>query len=575
MNRRVQRRPGARRDWVGAKYASLFQEGPVPTSIFAHIERFGDAPCFVTSARTWSFQQVTQAADALFAASDLPPTGLAFLEADRTVETLIAYVGAARRGYAVHLLDPTKKDANNALVQRYRPDVLIEPGKRPIVMGPGHGIAPELSILLSTSGSTGTPKLVKLSHNNIAANTASIIEYLGLSQTDVGITSLKPHYSYGLSVVNTHLATGASIVVSDLGADDPAFWTLAAKHGVTNIAGVPHTFEVMHRAQTDFAKLPDLRLLTQAGGRLSPDLVRHFASVGAEHGVDFCVMYGQTEAAPRISWLPPGLAAQAPDSIGRAIPQGKLQVIDQLGKTITTPGQTGELTYQGPNVMVGYAETREDLAFSEAISVLKTGDLAHFDEQGLFYLDGRLSRFVKPYGVRVSLDDVENLLRPEFASIAVTGDDERIVINLGEPLTEHHALAARLTDVLGLPASTFVIVADQPAPRLSSGKVDYKKLLAAHASPERRKTIGRVFLDEALGLLSGRSPRPDSVLQIFQTVLGGRAMGHHSTFREAGGDSLSFMQVFLLLEEYLGAVPAGWDDMTILDLEHCREAAFV
>jgi acyl-CoA synthetase (AMP-forming)/AMP-acid ligase II len=443
------------------------------------------------------------------------------------------------------------------------------------VAGTGQGIHKDIAILLSTSGSTGTPKLVKLSHANIAANTRAIISYLGLSGADIGITSLKLFYSYGMSVVNTHLAAGAGIVVTGLGMESPGFWALAGREGVTNVAGVPFSFELLHRMGFDPGCVPSLRLLTQAGGRLSPDLVRDFARTGARHGVEFCVMYGQTEAAPRMSWLPPDLAAEAPGSIGKAIPGGRLSLVDEAGQPVTEPGVSGELVYEGPNVMVGYAESRADLAFTEAIPALRTGDIAHFDARGLFYIDGRRSRFVKPYGIRVSLDDIEQSLRPRYSEVAVTGTDDRIVVSVGASLADREALAVRLSAELALPSAAFAIVANRTVPRLASGKIDYKALLAAHVAADAPPGLPQVFLREFVGILTGRARKPATVLEAYRAVLGPRVRDRTVTFREAGGDSLSYMQVLLLLEECLREVPEGWDEMTVLDLEHLREATFV
>jgi acyl-CoA synthetase (AMP-forming)/AMP-acid ligase II len=546
-------------------------------SIFSDMERHGARTCLIGSARTLTYAQAAQAADGLFDGTDAPGSGLAFVHAHSSVAAILSYIGAVRRGYAVHLLDPDRTDANARLIARYRPDVVIDASAdRPLrVLGAGGGVSQEIAILLSTSGSTGTPKLVKLSRANIAANTGSIISYLGLGDADVGITSLSPFYSYGMSVVNTHLAAGAALVVSDLSIDSTDFWALARQHGVTNVAGVPFSFELLHRTGFDAGAVPSLRLLTQAGGRLAPQIVRAFALDGARHGVDFCVMYGQTEAAPRMSWLPPHLAARAPGSIGHAIPGGTLSVVDAQGRAITQPGVSGELIYKGPNVMVGYAERRGDLAFTEVILQLHTGDIAHFDECGLFYLDGRISRFVKPYGVRVSLDDIEQALRPTFPDVAVTGDDARIVVCTGAPSGDADGLGERLSCDLKLPASTFVIVQNRAAPRLANGKVDYRALQTLHGQRDEAQSLPRVFLRELAGLLTGKVRPPTSVLEAFRAVLGSRVQDHTATFRSAGGDSLSYMQLLLMLEDCLGEVPDGWDEMTILELEHLREAAFV
>lgn len=542
-------------------------------SIFAHLDRHGDRPCLVAGARRWTYRQAVADADAIYARKGLPEAGLAFVAAHTSADAILAYVGAVRRGYAVHLLDPARPETTARLIDRHRPDVIVDTAApAPVrVGGDGQGVSPDIAILLSTSGSTGTPKLVKLSHAGMAANTGSIISYLGLGPDDVGITSLKPFYSYGMSVVNTHLVAGACLVVTDLGMDNPAFWDLARAEGVTNVAGVPFSYELLHRAGWDPGAVPSLRLLTQAGGRLDPEIVRAFAVAGARHGVGFCVMYGQTEAGPRMGWLPPELAATAPGSIGRAIPGGRFSLIDGEGRTITRPGVSGELVYEGPNVMVGYAGTRADLATTEHIARLRTGDLAHVDDRGLYHIDGRLARFVKPYGLRVSLDEVERLLAPDFPGVAVAGTDARIVVSLGgAPHADTAGITARLSSALGLPGSVFVVTGRAPAPRLPSGKVDYPALLANHGAPQ--PSLARVFLREFAGLLTGNLRRPASVLEAFRLVLGARVADDSVTFRQAGGDSLGYMQLHLLLEDVLGRLPPRWDEMTVADLEALREA---
>jgi acyl-CoA synthetase (AMP-forming)/AMP-acid ligase II len=179
-------------------------------SIFSKLERHGHRPCLIAQDRRWTYDEAVAAADAIYAGSDLPGTGLVFITAHDGPETILAYIGAVRRGYAVHLLDPAKPGANARLARRYRPDLVFDGGaERTLrVTGRGGEISEEIAILLSTSGSTGTPKLVKLSHGNIAANTGPSSTISGSAPADVGITSLKPFYSYGMSVVNTHLVAG-------------------------------------------------------------------------------------------------------------------------------------------------------------------------------------------------------------------------------------------------------------------------------------------------------------------------------------------------------------------------------
>jgi acyl-coenzyme A synthetase/AMP-(fatty) acid ligase len=546
-------------------------------TLFSSLETYGDRPCLISADRVLSFAETMRTADDLYACDKVPHSGLAFVSAYNSVDAILAYIGAVRRGLAVHLLDPTKEEANRRLIDLYAPDVVVDTeASKPVEpRRPGTDIHPDICILLSTSGSTGAAKFVKLTHSNIRSNTKAIRSYLELTEADRGITSLKLFYSYGMSVVNIHLAAGASLVVTDLSTGDPGFWSLVAREDVTNIAGVPFTFELMLQAKTDLGRFPALRLLTQAGGKLSADLVRHFAEEGEKHGVAFCVMYGQTEASPRMSYLPPAFAKEAPGSIGQAVPGGKLYVVDEAHGLITEPGVSGELVYEGPNVMFGYAESRADLAEIEAIPALYTGDIAHFDARGLFYIDGRSSRFVKPFGLRVSLDEIERVLREEYTVVAATGTDERIVVAIEDEVQDGEAIVFFLAEKFGLPPATFVVAAGQPIPRLPSGKPDYRGLLGGHLAPTPRASLARYFFRELLGILTGKAQPPASVYDAYCFVLGGRIRNREITFRQAGGDSLTYMQLFLLLEEYLGRVPEDWAEMTITELEHVKGASFV
>ncbi len=269
-------------------------------------------------------------------------------------------------------------------------------------------VHPDLALLLSTSGSTGSPKLVRISRRNLLANAGAIVDYLGLSETDRAITSLPLHYCYGLSVLHSHLLAGASVVLTDASVVDPCFADALRNHGVTSLAGVPHTFEMLEHAGADRVGVPSLRLLTQAGGRMAPDAVTRWTARAETWGARFYVMYGQTEATARMAFLPPELAVRRPAAIGRAIPGGELRLEPVDGQ----PDDVGELVYRGPNVMMGYAERPDDLAEGALLDELRTGDLARFHaDDGVFEIVGRRSRFVKPFGLRIDLDLIEQAVR--------------------------------------------------------------------------------------------------------------------------------------------------------------------
>ena len=239
--------------------------------------------------------------------------------------TLLAYLGALAADHVVMPL-PAGGD-HEAVIRTYAPDVIVRDGivehrhaSRPSDMHP------ELAMLMSTSGSTGSPKLVRLSRANLSANAESIAQYLDIRQTDRAATTLPMSYCYGLSVIHSHLLRGAGIILTDRSVVDDEFWDSFRRHRGTTFAGVPHTFDLLDRIGFDGSSVPDLRYVTQAGGRLAPDQVRRFAALGSQHGWDLFVMYGATEATARMAYLPTELAFDNPNCIGVPIPGGEFRI---------------------------------------------------------------------------------------------------------------------------------------------------------------------------------------------------------------------------------------------------------
>lgn len=293
---------------------------------------------------------------------------------------------------------------------------------------PLHG---DLALLLTTSGSTGSPKLVRQSYKNIEANTASIVEYLNIDDTERAITTLPMNYTYGLSIVNTHLDAGAAVILTSKTLMQREFWEQFDKFGATSFGGVPYTYEILDKLRFFRRDVPTLRTMTQAGGKLSPELHKKFAEYAAQSGRKFVVMYGQTEATARMGWLPAQNSLEKAGSMGIAIPGGKFTLIDTQENEITAPDTVGELVYEGDNVTLGYAEKGEDLIKGdERNGRLVTGDMAKFDDDGFFYIVGRKKRFLKIFGNRVNLDETERLIKSHFNGLdcACTGRDDRMDI---------------------------------------------------------------------------------------------------------------------------------------------------
>ncbi len=371
------------------------------------------------------------------------PGGVVFLPFATTVPAIARYLAALRLGRPVVLLDP---DADHTeLIERFRTTE----------------VHPDLALLLTTSGSTGNPKLVRLSAGAVRANAEQIVEVLGITADDVAITTLPLFYSYGLSVLNSYLLSGATVVLERTGIMQRDFWTAAVEHGVTSMAFVPYQYEMLRRLRFDPAKYPALRTLTQAGGRLRADLVTEFAQRMATVGGRLFVMYGQTEAGPRMATLPPERLEEKLGSAGLALPGGSFAIEDD------------EVVYRGPNVMMGYAETAADLARGDELSgVLHTGDLGRLDDEGFLFITGRTKRMGKVFGVRINLDDVEK----NFPVAAVAGDDKLHVFAEGVSDDEARGLRTKITEWLGTHHTGVIVRSVDALPLLPNGKIDYRAL---------------------------------------------------------------------------------------------------
>lgn len=337
---------------------------------------------------------------------------------------------------------------------------------------------PELALLLTTSGSTGSPKLVRLSYRNIEENAKSIAEYLELTDTERPITMLPMHYTYGLSVINSHLLVGATILMTETSYAQRNFWDFFKREQASSIAGVPYTYELLKKLRFFRMKLPSLRSMTQAGGKLLPEIHREFATYAKDNDKRFYVMYGQTEATARMSYLPYDRSLEKYGSMGIAIPGGRFYLLDAEGKRIDTPHVTGELVYEGANVTLGYAECLADLQKGdERNGVLMTGDMAQFDEDGYFYIVGRKKRFLKLYGNRVNLDECERMLQQHFEGMecACVGSDDSMKIYITKEENKE-AVRGFLAEKTGLNKMAFEAEYTMEIPKNDAGKKLYSML---------------------------------------------------------------------------------------------------
>ncbi len=447
------------------------------------------------TARWWSRGDLVETVERLGPRIRAARGGLTFLLCRNAAPSVAAYLAAVETGCAVLLLDARMPPAAlRLLLERYQPELVAGPGDLGPVDGhradgphdavslwwregePGPPAHPDLAVLLGTSGSTGSPKLVRLSRRNLEANADSIVGCLGIDRRERAMGSLPLSYSYGLSVLNSHLRAGASVVLTEETVISPRFWGLVRDQACTSMPGVPYTYDLLSRIGFERIPVPSLRTLTQAGGRLAPERVTHFHAEMERRGGRFFVMYGQTEATARITCLPPDRLAEKRGSVGTAIPGGRLRVEIGPGEA-TSPRRDGEVVYEGPNVMMGYAESRVDLARGDDLGgVLRTGDLGYLDAEGFLYLTGRTRRIGKVLGVRVNLDDVEALVRRRGPAAVVAGDDGlEIFCEFGDEAT-FSELAGQLARDLRATPESFRFRRVPGLPYTASGKIDYPRL---------------------------------------------------------------------------------------------------
>lgn len=469
------------------KYWKLNQPDGLPAAIEAR------------SGREWSYALLRADTARIKAAlPDLGRRSLGLLLAQNRYECLAAYLAALNANTALMVLDAMlNAELLHDFIEAYKPDWIFMsppkldlPGYRAsISMEPGLlvreqiqdiEIHPDLALLLNTSGSTGSPKMVRLTLANLEANAKSIAQYLHLTPSERPITSLPMAYSYGLSVINSHLHAGSAIVLTEDGVLRREFWDSIDRYHCTSLAGVPYTYQLLLQSGLLGKRGTSLKILTQAGGRLDERYIRETLRLASARGWRFFVMYGQTEATARISYVPPEQLSQKIGSVGIAIPDGSL-ITDQ---------QTGELIYSGPNVMLGYAECREDLSKGDELhGVLRTGDLARLDADGYFFITGRLKRFLKLFGKRFNLDDVENIVsRNRALPVACFGNDDLLQVAV-QGCKDTEEIREMVCKTFDLPRTAVNVVAVSELPRTLNGKINYHILTEAgwEATPVNRR----------------------------------------------------------------------------------------
>ena len=469
-------------------------------NFYRDIDKYKDNIAVITDRKErLTYKELLSDSDVLM--NNLEKRTVLFLVCRNCIESICAYIGALRNGIVpVMINEEMNRELFYNLYNIYKPAYLYGPenwnnleqsnperiGKyREFVMyrtgfKERHKLNDKLALLLTTSGSTGSPKLVRQSYVNIVSNARAISEYLELNEGERPITTLPMNYTYGLSIINSHLLVGAAILLTDYTLLNREFWNFFKEEGATSFGGVPYTYDILKKLRFFRMELPSLKTMTQAGGKLSPELHKEFARYAEENNKRFVVMYGQTEATARMAYLPWNKSIEKCGSMGIAIPGGKLWLRDEEGNAVTESDVIGELIYEGENVTLGYAETAEDLEKDdERGGVLETGDMAKCDSDGYFYIVGRKKRFLKIFGNRVNLDEAERMIKEEFTELdcACAGLDDKlyVFVTIQEDRTIQ-AVKRFLAQKTGLNPTAFSVKAIDKLPKNEAGKTLYKNL---------------------------------------------------------------------------------------------------
>ncbi len=377
-------------------------------------------------------------------AKHLPQRSLIFLLAENRIGSLLGYTASLSNRIVPLIISVATEDGlYNHLYELYQPEYLWMPeskavGKEIIFSAWGYCLVKtgnkqtpmykELSLLLPTSGSTGSPKLVRHSYRNIEANADNVRRLFKLNGSEKPMVILPMHYTMGLSVISSHLLAGATLLLSGRSLLDKGFWVTLKE--ATSFTGVPYSYEILTKMRFTRMDLPNLKVITQGGGKLTENMWNTLAQYALDKGKQFIATYGQSECTARMAYLPAERAMDKVCSIGVAEPGGQLSIVDDNGEETFEGEARGEMVFRGENVTLGYATCREDLLKGdENHGVMHTGDLAYRDADGCYFIIGRLKRFLKIFGLRIGLDEVERMIKEEYKTECYCkGNDEKLIV---------------------------------------------------------------------------------------------------------------------------------------------------
>ncbi len=433
----------------------------------------------------------------------IPARAILFILCRNTVGAMTGYLGAIEKtAVPLTLSDAIDRALLDRLMETYTPAYLWIPSERKeefegedlysafgyTLLATGNEIYPvhdELQFLMTTSGSTGSPKLVRYKKGNLLANARNVAAAFGWTQKERPVCDLGMQYTMGLNVINTHLYVGATVLLTTYNLFSAEFWDYVKENRATNFTGVPFSYDILFRLHFDRMDLPYLTTFSEGGGKLTDARFRQMAEYAEKTGKRFIASFGTTETSARMACLPAELAMEKTGSIGRAIPEGRLFLVDENGNELTEAIAEGELCYEGPNVTMGYALCKEDLLKEDEFrGEYHTGDLARRDEDGCYYVTGRLSRVLKLLSYRVSLDECERLIQQEFGiECACSGNDQRMLIYLTDG-----SFRSRVIDFISekthLFKTLFKVIPVDAILRNDSGKIRYKEMDLQYGAAE-------------------------------------------------------------------------------------------
>lgn len=340
-----------------------------------------------------------------------------------------------------------------------------------------YNVNEQLELLMTTSGSTGSPKLVRYKKGNLYVNAKNVAKAFRWKKSERPLCDLEMNYTMGLNVINSHLVIGATLLLTTHNIMSSDYWDFLKIRQATNFTGVPFSYELLMRLGFENMDIPYLRTLAEGGGKLSDDMFRRLSSYAQKTGKKFIATFGTTETSARMSLLPPEKALEKCGSIGKAIPEGELFLIDEDGKKINGENIEGELGFRGPNVTMGYAENIEDLQKGDVFKgVFHTGDIAYKDKDGFYYIKGRKARFLKLLGHRVELDEIERLVKDEYTvDCACIGTDEKLIIFITDAIFSEKIINY-ISKMTGIYRNMFEVKDVKLIPRNGNGKILYKEL---------------------------------------------------------------------------------------------------